>query len=132
MKGFSFMEGFWTVQFSGVQGWSSGVLTLIDGQLFGGDTSFLYTGTYAYDREGAQASLGGAGIPYPQPQTGMQARVHVKRYAPGINVMGRDEFDLELTGIVKGNTANVVGTVPGTQLRLTGTLTKQGELPARA
>ncbi len=108
------MEGFWTVQFQGVQGWGSGVLTLIGGQVFGGDTSFLYTGTYT------------------QNQNAMQARVHVARFAQGLpNVMGREEFDLELTGTVQGNAASVVGTVTGTQLRLNATMTKRGELPSR-
>jgi hypothetical protein len=126
------MEGFWTVQFSGVQGFGSGILVLIGGQLFGGDTSFLYTGTYTYNRDASQGSLGGPGVPLPQVRSGLQARVHVKRYAPGLpNVMGQEEFDLELSGTVQGNAATVVGTVPGTQLRLNATLTKRGELPAR-
>ena len=109
------VDGFWTVQFQGVQGWGSGVLTLIGGQLFGGDTSFLYTGSYTLN--GNQ----------------LQARVHVSRFAQGLpNVMGREQFDLEISGQVQGNSANVVGTVPGTQQRLSATLTKRGELPPRA
>ncbi len=40
------MEGFWTVQFQGVQGMGAGFITLIGGQLFGGDSGFLYKGTY--------------------------------------------------------------------------------------
>lgn len=107
------MEGFWTVQFTGVQGWGAGVLTIIGGQLFGGDSGFLYTGNYQ--------------------QTGnsMTGRVHVKQHAAGtLNVMGRNEFDLELTGTLQGNIIKVTGKIPGTQLQLTGSLTKQGNLPA--
>jgi hypothetical protein len=108
------MEGFWTVQFSGVQGWGAGVLTLIGGQVFGGDTSFLYTGTYS--------AMG----------TSMTGRVHVKRHAVGLpNVMGRDEFDLELNGTLKGNIVTLAAKIPGTSLQLSGTLTKQGDLPAK-
>jgi hypothetical protein len=109
------MQGFWTVQFNGVQGWGNGVLTLIDGHLFGGDVSFLYTGTYG------------------QNGNELQAQVHVSRYAPGAqNVMGRDNFDLALTGTLQGNIVNAVGTIPGTPLRFSAVLTKRGELPAQA
>jgi hypothetical protein len=125
------VEGFWTVQFQGIQGWGSGVLTLIGETLFGGDTSFLYTGTYAVENV-PQPSAGETRI-HASSQDAIRARVHVKRYAPGLpNVMGRDEFDLELNGTVQGKSANVIGTVPGTQLRLAGTLTKQDELPKPA
>jgi hypothetical protein len=109
------MEGFWTVQFTGVQGWGAGVITLIGGQLFGGDSGFLYTGTYT------------------QHGNALTARVHVKQYVVGgVNVMGRNEFDLELSGTMQGNTITATGSIPGTPLRLSGTLTKQGVLPLRA
>lgn len=109
------MEGFWTVQFNGVQGWGAGVVTLIGGQLFGGDSGFLYTGTYS------------------QQGSAFTAQVHVKQYMPGVaNVMGRNEFDLGLTGTVQGNTVAATGSIPGTSLRLSGTLTKRSDLPARA
>lgn len=108
------MEGFWTVQFSGVQGWGAGVITLIGGQVLGGDTSFLYMGTY---------NLQG---------TTMTGRVHVKRHAAGLpNVMGRDEFDLDLSGTLKGSIVTITAKIPGTPLQLSGTLTKQADLPAR-
>jgi len=108
------MEGFWTVQFSGVQGWGAGVITLIGGRVFGGDTSFLYTGTY--DAQGAT----------------MTGQVHVKRHAAGMqNVMGRDEFDLELNGTLKGNIISVTAKIPGTPLQLNGTLTRQADLPTK-
>jgi hypothetical protein len=106
------MEGFWTVQFNGVQGFGWGVVTLIGGQLFGGDSSFLYTGTYT-DQNNTLA-----------------ARVHVQRAAPGAqSVMGRDQFDLELTGTLQGNSIAAAGSIPGTPLRFQAKLTKHGELP---
>ena len=40
------MQGFWTIQFRGVQGFGSGVVTLIDGDIFGGDGGYIYTGSY--------------------------------------------------------------------------------------
>jgi hypothetical protein len=110
------MEGFWVLQFSGTQGWGTGVATLINGQIFGGDSAFVYYGTYKV--EGAS----------------FRGRVHVQRYVspavmPIVNVMGMDQFDLELTGNQVGNTITVTGVIPGTQLRLNGTLAKQHDLP---
>jgi hypothetical protein len=106
------MEGFWTVQFSGVQGFGWGVVTLIGGQVFGGDSSFLYTGTYT-DRDNV-----------------LTAKVHIQRAAPGApSVMGRDQFDLELTGTLRGNAIAATGSIPGTQMHFQATLTKHGNLP---
>jgi T3SS negative regulator,GrlR len=106
------MEGFWTVQFTGVQGWGAGVVTLIHGRVFGGDSAFLYTGTYTAD------------------SNNLNAKIQVRRFAQGMgNVMGRDQFELELTGTLKGNTITATGSIPGTPLKLTGTLTKQADLP---
>jgi hypothetical protein len=110
------MEGFWTVQFTGVQGFGAGAITLVGGQVFGGDSTMLYSGTYS------------------QQGNTLRALVHVKQYAsvPGMqSVMGRNEFDLELTGTLQGKTLTASGSVPGTQLRFNATLTKQGELPPR-
>jgi hypothetical protein len=109
------MEGFWTIQFTGAQGWGTGAITLVAGSVFGGDSGFLYTGTYT------------------QHGDTLSARVHVKQYVAGVpNVMGRDEFDLELSGKLQGNTIAATGSIPGTALRLSGTLTKRGNLPAKA
>ncbi|MGD1097307.1 MAG: GrlR family regulatory protein [Bryobacteraceae bacterium] len=109
------MEGFWTIQFTGVQGMAAGVIVLIGGQVFGGDNGFVYTGTYTQDGNT------------------MTAQVHVKQHAAGIaNVMGRSEFDLKLNGTLTGNKITVAGQIPSTPLTLTGILTKQGNLPARA
>jgi hypothetical protein len=110
------MEGFWTIQFEGIQGWGAGVITLEKGQVFGGDTGFTYIGTYEQD--------GGH----------FKGRVHVKRHSQGIpNVMGRDEFDLEIEGDRTGAHTMVVNAViPCTPLRLKGTMTKQKDLPVAA
>jgi hypothetical protein len=106
------MEGFWTVQFTGVQGFGFGVVTLIGGQIFGGDGGFLYTGRYT-----DQANT-------------LKVSIHVRRYAPGVSsVMGRDEFDLELNGALSGNGIAATGSIPGTPLQFRAQLTKQGNLP---
>lgn len=109
------MEGFYTVQFVGVQGWGTGVAVYIGGHVFGGDSAVMWTGTY--DRQGDAVTL----------------KLHVKQIAPGLmNTMGKNEFDLELAGTVEGDKIKIAGNIPGTELRLKATLTKQCELPARA
>jgi T3SS negative regulator,GrlR len=108
------MEGFWSVQFKGVDGFGSGVVTLMDKELFGGDSGFLYTGNYT-----TQSNI-------------LTAQVIVRRFAPGApSVMGRDQFQLNLTGKLNetGNVIDVSGTVPGTPLNLAGKMHKQKELP---
>ena len=49
-----------------------------------------------------------------------------------MNVMGRKEFDLDLSGTLDGDTLKLAGNIPGTELRLKAKLTKQCDLPARA
>ena len=40
------VEGFWIVQYEGVQGNGGGVVVFMKGRVLGGDTGFVYTGTY--------------------------------------------------------------------------------------
>jgi hypothetical protein len=108
------MEGFYTVQFVGVQGWGTGVAVYIGGHVLGGDSAVMFTGTY--DRQGNAVTV----------------KLHVKQIAPGLmNTMGRNEFDLDLAGTVDGDKIKLAGNIPGTEERLKATLTKQSELPAR-
>jgi hypothetical protein len=102
------MQGFYTIEFQGIEGWGAGVVTLANGKVFGGDSGYLYSGTYT------------------QSANTMNARVHVKQYVAGIqNVMGRSEFDLQLDGITNAGRMTVTGTIPGTPLRLHGILTNR-------
>lgn len=106
------MEGFWSVQFQGVQGMGAGVITLVGGQLFGGDSGFLYTGTYTV-----------------QGNT-LQAKVNVKQFAgSNTSVMGLNQFSLDLSGTIQGDRGTMTGTATGTPLRFTAQLTKQGNIP---
>jgi hypothetical protein len=41
------VDGFWLIRFTGLEGFSGGVLTLIQGSLFGGDSAHIYTGAFA-------------------------------------------------------------------------------------
>jgi len=89
----------------------AGVVTFVNGRVFGGDSGYMYVGTYT--RQGNTVT----------------ANVHVKPHVPGsLNVMGRSEFDLQLSGMVNGDAANLTGTIPGTPLKLQGTLTKQHDI----
>jgi hypothetical protein len=109
------MEGFWTVQFVGVQGWGTGVVVYIGGHVFGGDSAVMFTGTYHQNGDA------------------VTSRIHVKQIAPDLmGVMGRNEYDLDLTGTLDGDKLTLAGNIPGTELRLKATLTKQSDLPARA
>ncbi|MDR3717823.1 MAG: hypothetical protein P4K98_03420 [Bryobacteraceae bacterium] len=104
------MDGFWTVKFTGVQGFGTGVITLTNGKVFGGDSAMLYTGTYT------------------QKANDLHARVNVRFHTnmPSMqSVMGRSNFELELSGTLQGDTITALGTIPGTQLRLNATLTRQ-------
>lgn len=104
------MDGFWIIKFTGVQGFGAGVLTLTNGKVFGGDSSMLYTGSYT------------------QKDNNLHARVHVRFHTtvPGMqSVMGLNDFELELTGTLQGDAITATGTIPGTQLHLNATLTRQ-------
>ena len=109
------MEGFWTVQFKGVQGFGTGVVVYIGGHVFGGDSAVMFTGTY--DQQGDAVTV----------------KIHVKQMVPGLmTVMGRTEYDLDLAGTLNGNMLKVSGKIPGTEDHLSATLIKQCDLPARA
>jgi T3SS negative regulator,GrlR len=73
IKGKETMEGFWLVEFKGVKGFGGGAVTLIHGKVFGGDSGFMYSGTY--NEQGNT----------------MTAKIHVKRAFPGTaSVMGQE------------------------------------------
>jgi len=109
------MEGFWTVQFTGIQGWGAGVVTLVNGQVLGGDSGFMYIGTYT------------------EKGNTMNAKIHVKQHVAGVwNVMGQSELELDLDGTLNGNVINVTATIPRTPMKLNGTLTKRLDLTAKA
>jgi type III secretion system (T3SS) negative regulator GrlR len=108
------LDGFWIVQFEGVQGGGGGVAVLTKGQVFGGDSAYTYLGTYQTE------------------EAALKAHVVVKNFLPGIpNVLGVvGDFELSLTGtvegtIIKGKAALVGQSGAGIVVRLT----KQGELP---
>jgi hypothetical protein len=91
------MEGFWIVQFEGMEGRGAGVIVLLRNHIYGGDSGCHYTGTYT-DEAGQ-----------------LSAEVLVHEFLQGTgNVLGIEgDFRLALKGkIVEGiveGTARLVG-----------------------
>jgi hypothetical protein len=108
------VDGFWIVQFEGIQGGGGGVAVLTKGQVFGGDSAYTYSGTYQSE----------------QPM--LNAHVSVKSFLPGIpNVLGVvGDFDLSLTGTVEGNIIRGKAALVGRpEAGIVVKLTKKGDLP---
>jgi len=110
------VEGFWLVEFTGLLGLGRGVVTLINGKIFGGDSGFLYTGSYRQKSET------------------LTADVHVISFAPGAHsVMGQEhsqQFDLFLTGRMAEKVIVATGAIPGTGLAFQAVLLRHGDLEA--
>ena len=102
------IDGFWIVQFEGLQAKGGGVAVLRNGHIFGGDSGFTYTGTYETDEKV------------------LKARVMIRKFLPDVqSIFGiEDEYELSLAGTVEDNVikgkAVVIGRPGlGTLVRLT-------------
>jgi hypothetical protein len=87
------IDGLWTVQFHGPQGFGGGVVVLNEkGQVLGGDSGFFYAGSYQVSGDS------------------FKGKVSVKNFDPAIpNVIGVvGDFDLLLEGKIQG--ASISGT----------------------
>jgi hypothetical protein len=107
------INGLWIVQFHGPQGNGGGIVVLIDGRVYGGDSGFYYLGSY----ELKDASFKG--------------RVMVKNFDPALpNVLGIvGDFELLLEGTVQG--PSIVGTgalASAPNARIVVRLTKRSDL----
>jgi T3SS negative regulator,GrlR len=108
------VEGFWIVQFEGVQGNGGGVVFFLKGRIFGGDSGFVYTGDYQTDEKT------------------VTGRVKVRNFLPDVpSVLGvPGDFELSLKGKVSGN--RIEGTASLVNQEVMGIvvkLTKVGDLP---
>jgi hypothetical protein len=108
------VDGFWIVQYEGLQGNDGGVAVLTKGQIFGGDNAYIYTGSYQVE------------------QKSIRAQIKVRAFLPNVpNVLGVvGDYELSLTGVVeetiiKGKAALVGQPGAGIVVKLT----KRGELP---
>lgn len=109
------VEGFWIVQYEGIQGNGGGVVLFLKGRVLGGDSGYIYTGTYT--------TAGNT----------LSARVVVRNFIPGVeNVLGkRGNFELMLEGIVDTRLIKASASLINQQgAGLVAKLTKVSELPA--
>ena len=101
------VEGFWIVQYEGVAGNGGGVAIFMRGKVLGGDTGYIYTGTYKTD------------------ETNLVASIQVKNFLPQVpSVLGfAGDFELSIEGKVAGTqirgTASRVGQPGGILVKLT-------------
>jgi hypothetical protein len=93
------VEGFWIVQFEGVQGGGGGVAVFTNGKVLGGDSGYTYIGTYEVN------------------QTSVKARVKVHQFLAGVpNVLGvQGDFELLLDGVVTGDNIKAQASLAGKQ-----------------
>ena len=108
------VEGFWIVQFEGVQGNGGGVVFFVKGRVFGGDSGFVFTGTYQTDNKS------------------ISARVQVRNFLPEVlSVFGiPGDYDLSVKGNVTGNVIQGKASLANQEaMGIVVKLTKVGDLP---
>jgi type III secretion system (T3SS) negative regulator GrlR len=108
------VEGFWIVQYEGMQGSGGGVAMFIKGKVFGGDTGYTYLGTYTTQGNS------------------VQARVMVRNFIAGIpSVVGiTGDFELSIDGMVEGNVIKGTGSLVGVQRPgIAVKLSKRADIP---
>jgi hypothetical protein len=113
--GNNMVEGFWIVQYQGIQGNAGGVVLFLNGHVLGGDSGYIYTGTYK--------TTGNT----------LSARVVVRNFAPEIpNVLGKQgEVELMLQGTVGTQVIKASASLINEQgAGLVAKLTKVSNLPA--
>lgn len=111
------IEGFWTVEFVATVSYAGGVAVLIEGQVLGGDSSYMYTGNYALDG------------------TQMKATIDATPFVKGAqSVFGHPgvRFQLDLQGHVANGVIEAEGHIVGQKaLAIRMRLTKRAELPVK-
>jgi hypothetical protein len=108
------VEGFWIVQFEGMQGSGGGVVVFIRGGVFGGDSGYTYTGSYQADEKS------------------INARVMVRNFLPEVpNALGvKGDFELKISGTVEGETIKGSASLVNPQgIGILLRMTKKGNLP---
>lgn len=102
------IDGLWIVQYEGTAGGDGGVIVFVKGQVLGGDSAFVYTGTY-------QAN-----------GNKVTARILVRNFNPKVgNVLGiPGDFELIVQGTIEGGIIKGTGSLinqegPGIVVKLT-------------
>ncbi len=91
------VEGFWIVQYEGLQGHGGGVVLFMKGRALGGDTGYTYIGTYQTDGKNITGD------------------VTIHNFLPEVpNVMGiKGDFHLLLRGAVEEGIIRAAARVAG-------------------
>ena len=108
------VEGFWIVQYEGIQGNGGGVVVFLKGHVLGGDNGFIYTGRYKNDEKESSA------------------RVLIRNFLPEVaSVLGvQGDFELTLTGVVTGPVIKASASVVNQEAAgIVVKLTKVSDLP---
>jgi hypothetical protein len=108
------VEGFWIVQYEGMQGNGGGVAVFIKGKVFGGDTGYTYMGSYRVDGNSVKAN------------------VMVRNFLPGVaSVVGVvGDFEMNIAGKLEGDVIKGTGSLPNSQaVGIAVKLTKRANLP---
>ena len=108
------VEGFWILQFEGLQASGGGVIFLTKGRIYGGDSGFVYMGTYQRDGN----SING--------------RVKVHNFLPAVpSVFGiSGDHELSLSGSVAGDVIKGKASLVNQEgMGIVVKLSKVGDLP---
>jgi hypothetical protein len=109
------IEGFWILQFEGLQASGGGVVFLVKERIYGGDSGFVYTGTYQSDGNT------------------ITGRVKVHNFLPAVpSVFGiSGDYELSLSGNVAGNVIKGQASLVSQEgMGIVFKLSKVGDLPS--
>lgn len=108
------VEGFWIVQYEGLNAKGGGVVVFTKGHVLGGDSDTTYLGQYKTDEKT------------------ITARVTVHTFTPGVaSAIGVEgDYELEINGTVEGEIIRAMGSPVGLQTAgLALRLTRAANLP---
>ncbi|MCR4158825.1 hypothetical protein NUK34_08160 [Kerstersia gyiorum] len=95
------IEGFWTVIFRSQTDVGAGVVTVTNGKILGGDTSFTYTGPFEIDANGRIKGE-------------LAVRRHSK-FLPSV-LPGLDNYTLQISGSANNESLRLSGQIAGKNL----------------
>jgi hypothetical protein len=108
------VEGFWIVQYEGMNGNGGGVAMFIRGRVFGGDAGYTYLGSYETNGDS------------------VSAYVEVRSFLPDVpSVIGIiGDFELDIEGNLDGDVIKGMGSLRNSQaVGIALKLTKRENLP---
>lgn len=90
------IDGLWTAKIQAGGSSTSGVMVFANGRVLGGDSGFMWTGTFKVS--------GGS----------VKADIYVKNYDPRIppRLFGVTEYDVSMYGVIKGDLISATGSSP--------------------